>query len=78
MKQVYTERHQTKTALNRKKFCPQCGSHEYTVIELLDPLYINELEEQPAWSVRCPYCGFETSYFWFRKNAIGAWKEWNL
>jgi len=77
MKVIYTERLQTKLALNRKKYCPGCGNHEYTIVQLLDPLYINKLEEQPAWSVRCLECGYETFPFWVKKHAIRAWKDIN-
>lgn len=76
MKVIYTEQLQTKLALNRKKYCPGCGNHEYTIVELLEPVDIYE-NDQPKWSVKCLECNYETTYFWFKKNAIRAWKNTN-
>lgn len=74
MKVTYIERLQTKIALNRKKYCPQCGNHEYTVVELLEPRYMDENKAEPIWTVRCLECGYETKPYWLKGNAIRAWK----
>ena len=67
MKVTYVEKVITKLAFNRKKYCP-CGSHEYQIVEQLEP------EDHYKWSVRCAQCGLSTWQFPLKEAAIAAWK----
>ena len=68
MNKVYTEIYQTKMALNRKKFCPQCGEHQYTIVEQIEPI------TPFPWSVRCRMCGYETDQCAIKKGALALWR----
>lgn len=69
MKVTYTEQIESRTALSRKMYCGQCGEHGYEIVEQLAPA------TSTPWTVRCPYCGYETPKFNQRKTAIDVWKR---
>lgn len=72
MKVTYLERIDNHTALDRKKFCFNCGAHEYDVVEQLEP------QNPTPWFVRCPQCGAEGPESPARDIAIARWKQMNL
>ena len=69
MKVTYLERIENRTAYSRKMFCPECGGHEYEVIEQLEPFTDNK------WYIRCPQCGYDSYQSPTRAVAIGRWKQ---
>lgn len=66
MKVTYVERIINKLAFNSKKYC-RCGSHEYQIVEQLEP------ETPCKWSVRCAQCDLSTWQFPIKEAAIAAW-----
>lgn len=72
MKVTYMERLSNHVALNRNKFCPNCGEHQYIVVEQLEP------ETEWKWSIRCPACGFETGQHSIKQGAMSAWYTKNF
>ena len=68
MKVTYVERIENRTAFSRKMYC-KCGSHEYEVVEQLEP------ETIERWYVRCPQCGREGYGGPTREIAIARWKQ---
>lgn len=69
MKVTYMERLEERMAWSRKMYCPNCGGHEYTVIEQLEP------KSATPWTVRCPQCYYETLTSPTRDLAIVRWKQ---
>ena len=65
---TYLERIEKRTAFNRKMYC-SCGSHEYEVVEILEPMELDN------WFVRCSECGKEGTAGPSRELAIMGWKE---
>ena len=61
-----------KTAYNRHKYCPKCGSHIYTVCHLLE-----EPSEIESWWVSCVECDYEGPGGPNRDIAIARWKQIN-
>ena len=68
MKVTYLERIENRTAFSRRMFCARCGSHEYEIIEQLEPF------TDKAWRVQCPQCGYELDPSPTRGLAIYRWK----
>lgn len=68
MKVTYFEEVESRTALNRDMFCPNCGSHGYTIHHQLDPVTSN------CWWIECEDCGYESEPTPDRKITIARWK----
>lgn len=69
MKVTYMERIENRNAWSRKMYCGNCGAHEYTVVEQLEPY------TKTPWKVRCPQCGYEGYEAPARDIAIARWKQ---
>ena len=69
MKVTYLERIERHMAWNRKMYCPECGGHEYEVVEQLEP------KNPTPWFIRCPQCGAEGYESPARDVAIARWKQ---
>ena len=69
MKVTYLQFIESHTAYDRKKFCPNCGAHEWGVVKQFD----NEGNIQ--WYVICPQCGHEGPDAPSHKIAIERWKQ---
>ena len=72
MKVTYIEELEYKTALDRNKYCPNCGSHMYIIHHQLKP------ETSSAWWLECESCGFESFASPSRDIAITRWKQRKL
>jgi len=71
MKVTYLERIERRTAFSRKLFCPNCGGHEYEIVEILNG---NECDTY-NWFVQCPQCGYDIVTSPSREIAIARWKQ---
>lgn len=69
MKITYMEKIENHNAWSRKMYCPNCGAHEYTIVEQIEPI------TDTPWHVRCPQCGFEGYESITREIAIARWKQ---
>ena len=69
MKVTYLERIERRTAFSRKMYCPNCGGHEYEIVEQLEPT------NPTPWFIRCPQCGAEGFQSPARDIAIARWKQ---
>ena len=69
MKVVYIQEIENHTAYDRKKFCPKCGAHEWSVVKETDP------ENNVQWFVKCPQCGMRGPESPSREIAIARWKQ---
>ena len=69
MKITYTEQIENRTAFSRKMYCSKCGSHEYEVVEQLEPQTLT------PWYVRCAQCDCEAFPAPARDIAIARWKQ---
>lgn len=69
MKVTYMERIENRTAFSRKMYCSACGSHEYEVVEQLEPY------TPTPWRIRCPQCGVEGYESLTRDIAVARWKQ---
>ena len=72
MKVTYLEQIEYKLAWRRDMYCPNCGDHEYAVVEQLEP------NTDTPWTVRCPMCEYETKAFPTRETAIAYWKQGSM
>ena len=68
MKVTYVEEVESKTALDRDKYCPNCGSHGYIIHHQLEP------ETSNCWWIECEDCGYESEPAPTRKLTIARWK----
>ena len=68
MKVTYVERIEHRTAFSRKMYCPHCGSHEYDIVEQLEPVVPN------PWYIQCSHCEYEGEFMPTRDLAITQWK----
>lgn len=72
MKITYVEELETRVALSRKMYCPNCGSHIYTIHHQLQP------EVSSSWWIECDKCHYEGLPGPTRAIGIGRWKQMNL
>lgn len=71
MKVTFVEEIESRTAYNRRMYCPHCGSHCYQIHHQLEP---KEIEN---WWVECEECDWEGPGGPDRKIAIVRWKQQN-
>lgn len=71
MKVTYEFETWSKVALNRSKFCPNCGGHSYKICHQIKPATL----DFDTWHIECPDCGFEGPTAYNKKLAMTAWKE---
>lgn len=69
MKAICIEKIETRTAYSRKMYCPHCGSHEYEIVEQLEPMVVDK------WFIRCAQCEYEGPESPDRSIAIARWKQ---
>ena len=69
MKRKYEFCGRTHLALNRKKYCPNCGGHEYIMMEQIWP------PVQDRYFVQCAQCGYDTTESYSKKSAMKNWME---
>ena len=69
MKVTYIEQIENYTAYDRRMICANCGSHEFEIVELVEPQTLWK------WFIRCPQCGHEGHYSVSRAAAKTAWRE---
>ena len=67
MKVTFTEELESKTAIDRKKYCAKCGSRRYCIHHRLQP-------EPTSWWVECEECGFEGYEGPTRDIALARWR----
>ena len=69
MKVTYVDELEYKTALDRNKYCPKCGSHMLIIHHQLEPVI------RSPWWVECEQCGHESFPSPARDIAIARWKQ---
>lgn len=60
-----------KTAHRERTRCARCYNRMYEIHRVIYPYDGNQ------WYIKCGICGNSTDDYWFKRNAIKAWKEEN-
>ena len=76
MKVTYVYEVEEKTAIDRKKYCSNCGSHVFKLMKQIEPSWEHS-DIGLMYHCECSDCGKESGYRCSARKAIKSWKEEN-